>query len=33
MTMHSDGNFQEIEMSLSFQETRTLNRKDVEEGY
>ena len=31
MSMHSDGNFQEIEMSLSFQETRTLNRKDVEE--
>jgi hypothetical protein len=31
MAMHSDGNFQEIEMSLSFQETRTLNRKDVEE--
>ena len=31
MAMHDDGNFQEIEMSLSFQETRTLNRKDVEE--
>ena len=31
MAMHSDGNFQEIEMSLSFQEARTLNRKDVEE--
>ena len=31
MAMHSDGNFQEIEMTLSFQETRTLNRKDVEE--
>lgn len=33
MTMHSDGNFQEIEMTLAFQETRTLNRKDVEEGF
>ena len=31
MAMHSDGNFTEIEMTLSFQETRTLNRKDVEE--
>lgn len=28
--MHSDGNFQEIEMSLAFQETKTLSRKDVE---
>ena len=33
MAMHSDGNFTEIEMSLAFQETRTLNRKDVEEGF
>jgi len=31
MAMHADGNFQEIEMTLAFQETRTLNRKDVEE--
>ena len=31
MSMHGDGNFTEIEMSLSFQETRTLSRKDVEE--
>lgn len=31
MSMHEDGNFTEIEMTLSFQETRTLNRKDVEE--
>jgi len=31
MSMHSDGNFQEIEMTLAFQETRTLNRKDVDE--
>ena len=30
MALHSDGNFTEIEMSLAFQETRTLNRKDVE---
>ena len=33
MSMHEDGNFTEIEMSLAFQETRTLNRKDVEEGF
>ena len=32
MAFHSDGNFNEIEMSLSFQESRTLNRKDVEMG-
>jgi hypothetical protein len=32
MSMHSDGNFSEVEMTLAFQETRTLNRKDVEEG-
>lgn len=31
MSMHSDGNFQEIELTLSFQESRTLNRKDVDE--
>lgn len=31
MSMHGDGNFTEIEMTLAFQETRTLNRKDVEE--
>lgn len=33
MSMHSDGNFSEIEMTLAFQETRTLNKKDVEEGF
>ncbi len=31
MSMHSDGNFQETEMTLAFQESRTLNRRDVEE--
>ena len=31
MSMHSDGNFQETEMTLAFQESRTLNRKNVEE--
>lgn len=31
MSIHEDGNFTEIEMTLAFQETRTLNRKDVEE--
>jgi hypothetical protein len=32
MAMHSDGNFTEIDMTLSFQETRALVRKDVSEG-
>jgi hypothetical protein len=31
--MFSDGNFQEIEMSLMFQETRTLQRSDVKAGF
>lgn len=31
MSIHEDGNFTEVEMTLAFQETRTLNRKDVEE--
>lgn len=30
MAMHGDGNFSEIEMSLAFQEHRTLSREDVE---
>ena len=29
MQMHNDGNFMEVEMSLAFQETRTLSREDV----
>lgn len=34
MAMHPDGEFNEIDMSLSFQEVRALSRKDVEEeGY
>lgn len=33
MAMHSDGNFLEIDMTLSFQETRALTRADVEAGY
>lgn len=33
MAMHSDGNFTEIDMTLSFQETRALVRSDVEGGY
>ena len=28
--MHDDGNFQEVEMSLMFQESRTLAREDIE---
>lgn len=33
MAMHSDGNFMEIDMTLSFQETAALTRKDIEAGY
>lgn len=33
MAMHSDGNFMEVDMTLSFQETRALTKKDVVEGY
>ena len=33
MAMHSDGNFLEVDMTLSFQETRALTRADVEAGY
>lgn len=33
MAMHTDGNFLEVDMTLSFQETAALTRKDVEEGY
>ena len=32
MAMHSDGNFMEVDMTLSFQETKALVRKDVSEG-
>ena len=33
MAMHSDGNFTEIDMTLSFQETKALVRSDIEEGF
>jgi len=33
MAMHSDGNFMEVDMNLSFQETRALTRKKIEEGF
>lgn len=32
MAMHSDGNFLEVDMTLSFQETRALTRELVEKG-
>lgn len=32
-SFHSDGNFSEIEMTLGFQETRTLSKKDIGEGF
>lgn len=32
MSMHSDGEFLEVDLTLTFQETRALTRKDVEEG-
>ena len=30
MQMHDDGNFMEVEMTLAFQESRTLSREDIE---
>ena len=33
MAMHEDGAFMEVDMSLMFQETRALTRKDIEAGY
>lgn len=33
MAMHDDGNFSEIDMSLSFTESRTLDRKQIEAGF
>lgn len=33
MAMHSDGNFMEVDMNLSFQETRALVRSDIVGGY
>jgi len=31
--MHSDGNFTDVEITLSFIESRALSKKDVEQGY
>ena len=33
MAMHKDGSFSEIEMTLNFQETKTLSRTDIQEGF
>ena len=33
MAMHDDGNFSEIDMSLSFTESRTLDRQQIEAGF
>lgn len=33
MGMHSDGRFNEIDMSLAFTESRTLDKKKIEEGF
>ena len=33
MAMHSDGRFMEVDMTLAFQETRALTRKDIEGGF
>lgn len=33
MAMHNDGNFMEIDMTLAFQETKALVRKQIEGGY
>lgn len=32
MSMHRDGNFQEVDITLNFRESRTLSRKDITEG-
>jgi hypothetical protein len=33
MSMHSDGNFSEVDLVLTFMESRTLSRKDIGRGY
>jgi hypothetical protein len=33
MSMHSDGHFLEVDMTLNFQETRALTREKIEEGF
>lgn len=33
MAMHDDGNFSEIDMSVSFTESRTLDRRQIEAGF
>jgi hypothetical protein len=32
MGMHSDGSFQEVDITLNFREARTLHRKDIIDG-
>lgn len=32
MSMHRDGSFEEVDITMSFTEARTLSRKDIEEG-
>ena len=32
MGMHKDGNFQEVDISMTFRESRTLSRADISEG-
>jgi len=33
MAMHRDGNFQQVDITLEFTETRTLSQEDIERGY
>ena len=33
MAFMEDGNFQEIQMSMSFVESRTLDKQDIERGF
>ena len=33
MAMHEDGNFMEVDMTLSFQETAALTQSDIEDGF
>jgi len=31
--MHDDGNFQEIQITMSFAESRTLSKSDIDKGF
>ena len=33
MAFHNDANFMEVDMTLRFQETRALTKKEIKEGF